>query len=63
MICSNCDKGPRKKPFYGSIELENGLTIPWLQFAVSEDEAIRVVAAQHVHVVRCWIDESGPPIP
>ena len=41
-------------PFYGKVELENGLILKWLRFASSEDEAIRIVTAQHVHVRRCW---------
>lgn len=44
------------KPIYGYVELNNGIVIRWLRFAVSPEEAIRVVIAQHVHVARCWVD-------
>ena len=43
------------KPVYGKVELENGLVLAWLRFVVSEEEAVRIVIAQHVHVARCWV--------
>lgn len=43
-------------PIYGQVELNNGIIIKWLRFAKSEDEAIRIVTAQHVHVKRCWVE-------
>lgn len=45
------------KAVYGKVELENGLILDWLRFSPSEEEAIRVVRAQHVHVKDCWIVE------
>lgn len=42
-------------PIYGKVELKNGLIISWLRFADSEEAAVRMVTAQHVHVERCWI--------
>ena len=39
---------------YGRVTLENGLTIDWQRKAASAEDAVRVVTAQHVHVVRCW---------
>ena len=45
-----------KKPIYGVVELENGLLIDWLEFRETEEEAIRIVTAQHdPHVVRCEV--------
>lgn len=46
------------KPVYGFVELENGQIIEWLRFAESEEKAIEIVKAQHVHVKRCWVEES-----
>ena len=43
-----------KRPITGSVELENGLVLKWWRFAENEAEAIRVVTAQHCHVVKCW---------
>lgn len=41
-------------PIYGRVELENGQVVRWLRFEETAAEAIRVVTAQYVHVVRCW---------
>jgi len=54
--CPRCgDQREReRKAFYGQVELHNGLVLRWLQWAESEEEAIRIVTAQCVHVTRCW---------
>lgn len=45
LACKNCC--PHKiKPFYGKVELNNGLIIPWLRFEVSKSEALRIATAQ-----------------
>lgn len=43
------------KPIYGVVELENGLVLNWLRFAPSNEEAIRLVKAAYIYVVRCEI--------
>ena len=58
MYCHNC--GPKRIPIRGKVTLGNGITVTWLRFipetfADAEAEAIRLVTAQHIHVLRCWV--------
>lgn len=51
--CKNVNRA-----IFGKVELKNGVIIKWMRFAADEDEAMRLVTAEHAyHVTRCWIED------